>query len=310
MSASVLVAHLSRPNFDGIITYDADDDGNQSGGLDVEVFAHGLRNPYSIVQHSNGHIYSTDNSPNLNYGDISTSCTTQRKDQVEDDKINLLEKGGYYGHANRKRGETDDRQCEWHSAYDAAGNGYTPPILIMPPSSDGIIEFRSNHFGGQLRRNLIVSQYQGPLYRIILSSDGKSVIPASSPAFPLVGENGLDVVQAPSGELIEIRLEANQIWFHRPIEPPTTNVAVLSVFPYRGGEAGGSTLHVYGKNLNKNGSQVSVTVGGKVCPVTQVKEFRVACTLPGGKGTADVVLTSGSETSVFDDGYHYIRGKE
>lgn len=56
-SAATLVAYLAKPDFDGTITYSADDDGDQVGGLgSVEVFASGLRNPYGIVLHSNGYV--------------------------------------------------------------------------------------------------------------------------------------------------------------------------------------------------------------------------------------------------------------
>jgi len=51
----------------------------------------------SVVQ-----LYGTDNGPNLNYGNMATSCDGSFIDDVtEEDKINLLRKGHYYGHAVR-----------------------------------------------------------------------------------------------------------------------------------------------------------------------------------------------------------------
>lgn len=59
LSAGVNVAYLSHPNFNGAITYSAPDDGNLiAQGIDV--FAMGLRNPFGLVMHQNGQLYSTD----------------------------------------------------------------------------------------------------------------------------------------------------------------------------------------------------------------------------------------------------------
>lgn len=67
-SAATLVAHLADPLFDGMLTYDATDDGTPNGGYGIKVFAPGNRNPFGIVLHSNGYLYGTDNGPNLGYG--------------------------------------------------------------------------------------------------------------------------------------------------------------------------------------------------------------------------------------------------
>jgi len=57
LGAATLVAYLSKSDFDGTITYDSDDDGNQVGALgSVEVFAHGNRNPFGVLLHSNGNV--------------------------------------------------------------------------------------------------------------------------------------------------------------------------------------------------------------------------------------------------------------
>lgn len=61
-SGAALVADLNDPNFDGVITYDSS--GVPTLGKGIEIFSYGLRNPFSMVLHSNGLIYSTDNGPN------------------------------------------------------------------------------------------------------------------------------------------------------------------------------------------------------------------------------------------------------
>ena len=72
-SAATVVAYLADPQFDGVITYDASDDGTPNGGNGIFVFAPGNRNPYGIVLHSNGFLYGTDNGPNLPYGKMRYS---------------------------------------------------------------------------------------------------------------------------------------------------------------------------------------------------------------------------------------------
>ena len=197
LGGATLVAYLSSPNFDGHITYDAPDDGNMISGFGVGVFAYGNRNPYDLVLHSNGYLYGTDNGPNLNYGDLATGCTPGQElpEIEEEDKINLLEFGNYYGHPNRKRGETDPRQCIWRSQNEPSDGDYTAPIVIGTSSIDGICEFQTAHFNSQMRGNLIYSKYKDPLHRVILTQDGRGVIPQSNPPIPLVGDHTLDVTQ-------------------------------------------------------------------------------------------------------------------
>lgn len=310
LSAAVLVAYVNRPDFDGKLTYDAPDDGNLVGGNGVELFSVGFRNPFGLIQHSNGHLYTNDNGPNLDFGDIMLGCRGERMADREDfDKLILLKRGNYYGHPNAKRAENDSRQCTWRPSTDPSGNGYTAPIMTLESATGGMIEFMTNHFGGQLRGNLIYSKYGGALHRVILSGDGRSVLPISNPALPLVGDFSLAVTQAPMGELIEARYEEGHIFFHRPIETSTAETQIKGVFPYRGSRSGGSILTVYGVNLNKNGLTPTILVGGSSCPVTDVKAFRVACTLPSGSGTVDVELTLGSESFTFPKAYRYIVGR-
>ena len=61
LSAAMIEVHLSKPAFDGFLTYDAPIDGNLVGSCvgSVEVFASGLRSSYDFVIHSNGKIYAT-----------------------------------------------------------------------------------------------------------------------------------------------------------------------------------------------------------------------------------------------------------
>jgi hypothetical protein len=73
LSASILKANLGKPSFNGFITYDAPILGNPITGYGpngVEIFGQGVRNPYSVLKHSNGFVYATANGPNLGFGEF------------------------------------------------------------------------------------------------------------------------------------------------------------------------------------------------------------------------------------------------
>ena len=245
---------------------------------------------------------------------MSTSCTTSIPDIQEADKLLLVEKNRYYGHSNRKRGETDPRQCVWRSAFEPSDENYTAPLAIIPASSNGIVEFQSSAFGGQLRGNLLFVKYRGDLFRAILTEDGNALKPESNPPVSMVSslDAGLDIVQGPDSKLYSVRYKSGKVRFFAPNEAPSTRMLIESVFPRRGGQAGGSTFSVYGQNLLGDGATTTVvSVGGNPClPVLSNSATMIQCILPGGvAGTAvDILVTNGSEAAVFPAGYHYITG--
>jgi len=348
-SAATVVAYTADPNFDGMITYNAPDDGIPDLTNGVEVWAAGQRNPFGITLHSNGFIYGTDNGPNLGYvsafpqwvllhtlslvaagrsthisvfifvlmlllllqGDMKTGCAPNEfiPDVETEDKVNILLQGSYLGHPNARRAsaDNDDRQCAWRHPTSPSGNGFTAPLTVTPSSAGAIMEFESDSFGGQMRGNLIFSKYTDGLYRVILAPGGQAVIPQTDPPIALVGDGGLGVTQAPDGSLVEVRLSANELWVHQPVEDLGTDLWVNTVWPRRCGSAGGPKMMIYGKNLDKNGTP-TVTVGGSDCPVVFSNSIKVRCTLPGGSGIVDVVVTSGTESYTFKRGFRYATG--
>jgi Glucose / Sorbosone dehydrogenase/IPT/TIG domain len=310
-SSATVVAQLADPLFNGAITYTAEDDGVPNGGRGIEIFAAGTRNPFGICLHSNGNMYASDNGPNFSYGDMMTGCQPGESipDLTEGDKINLLVKGAYYGAPNRVRAlaTNDTRQCVWRSQYEPSGAGYTAPILNTLSSTDGLIEFHGDHFDKQLRGNLIAAKYQGSLLRIILTPDGKGVIPQSDPAILLTPDvDALDVTQAPDGTLISTSLDQNALYFHKPIEVPTTKIQVKSCYPRRGGRVGGNTLTIFGVNFQ---NVTNVFAGTRECTITMKAISKVGCTMPGGTGTVDIIVSGSDGTSYnFERGYRYVTG--
>jgi len=236
--------------------------------------------------------------------DMSTSCSSSIPDIEEEDKLNLIVEGGYYGWSNRKRGETDPRQCVWRSGFESSDDDYTAPLAILPASSNGIVEFQSNAFHGQLRGDLIVAKYKDELYRIVLSPDGSEV---PYDPFILHPDGGLDVTQGPDGKLFVVKYKAGKIRYIAPKEDASETMVIKSIFPHRGSVAGGSTLTIFGEKFLGTAPTVAY-VGGFACPVLTASDSKITCTLPGGSGTADVFVTNGSDATTFTAAYRYITG--
>jgi hypothetical protein len=260
------------------------------------------------------HYSFPDNGPNNNFGKESTSCSTDDDDPYELDEVNLLEEGNYYGHPNRMRGQNipgdNNRQCIFYGP-DDTGPDYTPPIAKLPSSTNGICEFQTNHFGGQLKGQLIVGKWRAELRNVKLSADGLTTV-SGLDSFPpkLVDQGGLDVTQGPDGTLFVAGNGSGiqKIFYHKPIESSSPGLKILSVFPRRGPRSGGSTLTVFCKNLNAN-AELTVKVGGNICSNPVASGSKITCTIPSGAGKADVVVTVGvSSVDSFAGGYRYTNG--
>lgn len=245
-------------------------------------------------------------------------------DAKTEDELNVLIRGEYYGHPNRIRAITDNdqRQCFWKDTTvdSEVVNGkvvYRKPLLTMPSSVGGIMEYAADYFDRQLRYNLIVVKYSSTISRIILRPDGLGVIPQSIPAIALgIGGQGLSLTQAPDGTIIDIRYPVSAVHYHKAIEEPTTVLKVHAVFPRRGPAAGGYLLNVFGVNLD---SAITVEIvdpgkGAVECPVVSILSSRkLTCTMPpGDRGTTvNIRVTSTptkGETYQFLRGFRYITG--
>lgn len=222
LSAAILRADIHAPGFNGVVTYSpagtpTSDTVDQTGG-DVSVYAAGTRNPYDLVLHSNGKIYATDNGPGG--PNTSLNCTTATTGVSSSDELNLIVQGNYYGFPNRNRGRTDARQCTYHAPEDGDGVNFTAPIHIFPAhcSCDGIAEFKSAIFGGEMQGDLVVAQLViGDLVRVHLAPNGQSVTTVST--LHSGYNNPLDVAIAPNGTIYIAEYAANRISYLAPVVP-------------------------------------------------------------------------------------------
>jgi glucose/arabinose dehydrogenase len=221
LSAAILVADIHAAGFNGAITYSpsgppATGNIDQASG-DVHVFAPGLRNPYDLVLHTNGHIYATDNGPIG--GPSSATCNTETSSSAvsQSDELNLISQGNYYGFPNRNRGRTDTRQCTYHSPDEASGADWKAPIAVLQAhcSCDGIAEYTADAFGGQLFGNLLIAQYAiSGLARVQLTADGTGVSSTTTLASGFQGP--LDVVVGPTGIIYVAEHDGDRITYLAP----------------------------------------------------------------------------------------------
>ncbi len=297
-SAGTMVAHIERPNFNGNITYDSS--GNQTGGMDVENYADGFRNPFDIVFHSNGNLYGTDNGPNLSFGKASTSCTTDAPDPEGPDEINLIVKGKYYGHPNRFRGQANSEECIFHLSSEPSTSTYTAPLATVPSSTDGLMEYTANTFAGQLKGHLIAAKWNKALYDLTLTSDGQNVAANKK----LTDNGGLDVAQWIDGTIFVADNIGDVVTYNKPQEPAPNGLYITAVFPAVGPSSGGNKLLISGYGFD---STIKVSIKGNDCPVATTSATRIECTAPGGAvGIADITLTSSSDSKTLTNAYRYI----
>jgi glucose/arabinose dehydrogenase len=313
LSGAVLVADIHAPGFNGNITYSpvntySDTVDKVSG--DVTVYAPGFRNPYDLVFHSNGRFYLTDNGPNPGYGPGSLDCTAAFAfDAAALDSLELVVPGNYYGHANRNRGRTDARQCTYHANDEPASAGYTAPIEAnLPASSDGLAEYTSAVFGGQMQGDLLYAAWvDSALHRVKLSPDGATVISDTTLATGLT--NALDVTVGSDGTIYVAEYGGSKVTYFKPDESPVSGITVSSIFPAGGPVSGGQQVTVTGTNFTTTADTVATIGGAPITNLVVENSTTLKGTSPAGSvGAADVVVTNSVGTATLAGGYTYSAG--
>ena len=160
-----------------------------------------------------------------------------------------------------------------------------------------------------MRGDLIVGRFVGDLRRIVLSQDGLSV--ADGP-MQLIADGGEALTQGPDGTLYSPQMEEDQVMVHVPLEDPSPDLVIKASWPRRGPYSGGNIFSLYGEKFDEEGPP-AVTVDGNPCPLLSYTATKItctlpACTIPAGFGKADVIVTSGSQSSTLKAGYRYITG--
>jgi hypothetical protein len=145
----------------------------------LRFYAYGIRNAYDMTWHSNGKLYIPANSSAAggNTPDDPSTGLNESVTGVEqsiDDYLFDVVEGGYYGHPNPTRGE-----YILNGGNPTAGAGNDPveirdyPAGVQPASNykgiaynfgvhespNGVLEYKSDTFGGKLKGQLLVARY-------------------------------------------------------------------------------------------------------------------------------------------------------
>lgn len=315
-SAAILVADVHAPGFDGNITYSPPNTYApsvvQTGGFGVQVYASGLRNPYDIVFHSNGILYNTDNGPNSGYGPGSLTCTTDDgTDAQAPDELNIIVAGKYYGHPNRARGTQlpDPDQCDYRAGAEPGSGNYVAPIGLLPASSDGLAEYTSNVFGGQMQGDLLyVSWVENTLHRVKLNPGGASVQYDVTLASNLT--QALDVVAGSDGTIYVAEYGANRVTYFKPDETPVSDITVTAVNPALGPTGGGQAVTITGTNFTTPADTTILFDGTPATGITVQNSTTMTAITPAhaATGQVDVAVTNSVGSATLVNGYAYSNG--
>ncbi|MDQ4141714.1 MAG: Ig-like domain-containing protein [Bacteroidota bacterium] len=201
-----------------------------SSSAPLTIYATGIRNTYDIVWHSNGSLYvpgngsaAGGNTPALASGTVwsngqkytgpSIPAMTDIRQTMSDYLFRVV-KGGYYGHPNILRKEfilnggnpTSGTDAGEVTAYKVGTpkepkyKGYIYNFGLNKAPA-GIIEYRSNAFGGKLKGKMLMCRFSGGDDLIVLapSSSNPNSITATEgikiPGFRRPFSNPLDVIE-------------------------------------------------------------------------------------------------------------------
>lgn len=180
-------------------------------GGPVKVFSPGFRNPYDIVLTSKGKLFVPDNGPNKTWGGPPanegpggncTNAVVPGGDTGSKDSLHLVSNGYYGGHANPTRGNDSNTfggqspvpsenpvECDFRGLDDPANEA----LADLDRSSNGIDEYTTDNFGGDLQGDLLtVSWATGAVTRIDLNATGTGVL-GTETLFSNVGAHPLDL---------------------------------------------------------------------------------------------------------------------
>ena len=320
-SGAILKIDMNNANLSGAVHYTltstgAVNDDQRFGeqvdpvaGLKVSVFASGLRNTFDIVLATNGLLYGPDNGQNTGYGPASTSAVTEVNLSADSpDELNIIASGNYYGHPNRGRGRYNGREYIYRAPDTASISGqYTAPIAIVPSSTNGIDEYRSMTFGGQMRGHLILQHWDQALYDVALSPSGTSIVnmtPISG------GSSALDVIVGPGGVIFGIDYMQNAVTVSKPNDTQAPATAVYDIFPWRAPADGTAAFVIGGKGFGTL-ANTTVAIGGIPATLQSVSAARIRGTIPVKSAPTpallDVAVVSNGVSMTIPQAFRYLQ---
>ncbi len=323
LSAAIVKAETSKPGFNGTITYvdsmtevpNNDQVYGQSvdvaPGVDVAVHAAGVRNAFGLVYTTKKRLYATDNGPNIGFGAASTGPTTETADPFDGDELNLIEYGLYYGQPNRSRGRYDSRQNIYYGSLTGPPSipgVFRNEVTWVPPSMDGIDEYRAATFQGQIRGEFIVQEFLDDLRHVRLSADGRFA-GTQTVISPYTG--ALGCLTLPGGAIGAINYSSNALQVLTPDDLSAVGLVVHDIFPWRAPDTGGYPFTVSGVGFGTL-ANTSVTIGGLPAALTRVSATRIEGIVPAQpnptKALEAVEVTVDQATASLPDAFRYLWG--
>ncbi len=321
LSAAILKASISKPFFNGDIVYweigsnpPVENDDQVFGdtvrvadGVDVSVYAPGLRNSYDLTLTTQNLLYATDNGPNTGFGAASTGPDTQGPDPFFSDEFCLVEFNQYYGHPNRTRGAYDSRQNIYHDNTEApVPHEFTQSLTNLASSTNGLVEYRAATFNSAMRGDVLTQKLNSITLRMILTSDGRDV--TSKVSLP-VSLQSLDITTGPGGVIFGAAHAANKVVIAEPVET-VGGLRLYDIFPWRAPESGGYPFTLGGKEFGTLAT-TSVTIGGQPAVLTSVSPTRIRGVIPAHPDSTrdllDVVVTVGAQSRVLPKAFRYLK---
>ncbi len=181
-------------------------------GGPVQVYSPGWRNAYDVVVTEAGRMYTVDNGPNSNWGDVPAgegpagTCTNSigEPGATHVDRLHQITGQGYYGgHPNPTRANMANTFNPTNPQSPVtAGNpvecDYRTPgvddgaLALYPASTNGICEYTASNFSNAMQGDLLLASFDNKIYRAVLTPAGDGVI-LNEALLSSVGNHPLDV---------------------------------------------------------------------------------------------------------------------
>lgn len=322
LSGAVIRARLSKGEaYDGDIVH-APKDNLRTARIvkgDVDIYATGFRNLYSLVMTRTGEIYGVDMGPNCKMGNASSACdeydeseasqrdTSSRvgfpgrlKTSVDDgctsgvardDKLVRIVHGGYYGHPNLQRSKLENvSECGWIDPitdtipwplFARAPSNYVRPECLVKSAMTAVIPYGSKAFCARLRGSLLLGLYKAFGVFRTRSADSDGGMRGTE---RIANGGGISGVENVVGDVVFVSNVKGSISVMRPNSKSSRKAEwfVLNALPVRLPRNGGSRLTLGGWGLDRN---VSVFIASQACPVVRVTSSMIECITPPFVGT-------------------------
>ena len=173
---------------------------------------YGHPNPTRSNQDGSLTVFNDDGQPDSSLDvNFVSSLADRVPDSVDIQDGFLIDPSRFTGDANRLA--QSGVRVERDSAQSNA-------LLTLSSSSNGLVEYTGDAFGGQLNGDLLVAQFNGNITRLNLSDDGRSATSESIPGLTGLA-TPLDVTLGPDGTIFVAEIGSNFIRVFRPANDVT-----------------------------------------------------------------------------------------